>query len=55
MKTARSIFQNNRITLKAKYWTLCFLRACCCFGFHKSEASIIFEFHCGGKQKPHNV
>ena len=28
--------------------------ACCCFGFHSSEASIVFEFYSGGKQKPPN-
>ena len=33
----------SRVCLKAQYCPLCFTRLCCCFGFHGSEASIVFE------------
>ena len=41
--------------LKAQYWPLCFVCLCCCFGFHRSEASIVTkEFYSDHKQKPQN-
>ena len=40
--------------LKAQYWPLRLVRLSCCFGFHKSEAPIVFEFYSGGKRKPQN-
>ena len=41
--------------LTAQYWPLCFAILCCCFGFYRSEASIVIkEFYSGSKQKPQN-
>ena len=37
--------------LNAQYWPLCFAHLCCCLGFHRSEASIVYEFYSGSKQK----
>ena len=46
-----SIYSTYRIArLKAQYWPLCFARLCCCFGFHGSEASIVYEFYSGSKR-----
>ena len=41
-------------TLKAQHWPLCFERLSCCFGFHGSEASIVYKFYSSGNQKPQN-
>ena len=37
--------------LRAQYWPLRSARLCCCFGFHRSEASIVHEFYSGGKKR----
>ena len=42
---------SEKKNLKAQYWPLCFGCLCCCFGFHRSEASIVIkEFYSGHKQ-----
>ena len=51
ISTCRYIYNESIISLKAQYWPLCFARLCCCLGFHGSEASIVYEFYFGGKQK----
>ena len=42
---------------RVRHWSLILTasilaRLCCCFSFHESEASIVYELHSGRQQKP---
>ena len=43
MAELESISNGRPLTLKTQYCPLCFTCLCCCFGFHGSEASIVFK------------
>ena len=46
-----AVLIDNIHNLKTQYWPFCLSHLCCCFGFHGSEASIVFEVYSGGKEK----